>query len=74
VGRLLSLGSSWLSRRHEFEADAFAAQAVGGAADLIHGLEKLNTEHLSHPQPHALTLWLEYSHPPLLQRIQALEG
>jgi STE24 endopeptidase len=74
VGRLLSLGSGWLSRRHEFEADAFAAQAVGRATNLIQGLEKLNTEHLSHPQPHALTVWLEYSHPPLLQRVQALES
>jgi STE24 endopeptidase len=38
------------------------------------GLKKLSVDHLSHPNPHALTVWLHYSHPPIGQRLAALEG
>ncbi|MDP1586660.1 MAG: M48 family metalloprotease, partial [Prosthecobacter sp.] len=70
---LLGLLSSALSRRHEFQADAFA-KAACGAEPLMAGLKKLSVDHLSHPNPHALTVWLHYSHPPIGQRLAALEG
>ncbi len=69
---LLNLGSLALSRRHEFEADAFAAEAVGGHEPLSSGLKKLSRDHLAHPQPHPLTVALHYSHPPLSERLGAL--
>jgi len=36
-------------------------------------LKKLTTDNLSHPTPHALRIALDYSHPPLAQRLAALE-
>jgi len=73
LGMLLGLVSSAMSRKHEFEADAFAAKACT-AAPLMTALKKLSTENLAHPQPHPLTVALHYSHPPLGQRLAALEA
>ncbi|MFO1441429.1 MAG: M48 family metallopeptidase [Verrucomicrobiaceae bacterium] len=72
LGLLLGLVSSTMSRRHEFQADAFAAEACT-AAPLMTALKKLSTENLAHPQPHPLTVTLHYSHPPLGERLAALE-
>lgn len=72
LGLLIGIGGLALSRRHEFEADAFAARAMGGPQSLLSGLKKLATDHLSHPQPHPLAVCLHYSHPPLAQRLEAL--
>ena len=73
VHRLLDLASNAWSRRHEFQADAFARHATGDPAALAAALKKLSTDNLSHPAPHPLRVALDYSHPPLLQRLQALE-
>ena len=72
LGLLLGLFTSATSRKHEFEADAFAAQACT-AAPLMTALRKLSTDNLAHPQPHPLTMLLHYSHPPLNERLAALE-
>lgn len=69
----LGLLGSASSRKHEFEADAYAREACG-AEPLIHGLKKLSLDHLTHPNPHPLTVWLHYSHPPIGQRLAALEA
>jgi STE24 endopeptidase len=63
-----------LSRRHEFEADAFAARATGRPADLEQALVRLSRESLSNLTPHPFYVWLHYSHPPLLARIAALRA
>ena len=65
------LANAW-SRRHEFEADAYAAKVTGDGAALGEALKKLSADHLSHPTPATLRVWLDYSHPPLLQRLRAL--
>lgn len=74
ASRLLGILSNRWSRRHEFEADAYAAQHCGSPAPLITALKKLTTDNLSHPTPHALRVMLDYSHPPLSQRLAALES
>jgi STE24 endopeptidase len=74
VGKLLGVLANAWSRRHEFEADAFAVRATGSAAPLADALRKLSADHLSHPSPAALRVVLDYSHPPLLQRLEALEA
>ncbi len=73
ASRLLSVGVQWLSRRHEFEADAFAARTTGAAQHLGKALRGLARENLSHLNPHPLYVWLHYSHPPLHQRLAALD-
>lgn len=61
-----------LSRRFEFQADAFAAQAVGGSAALISALRKLNAKNLSNLTPHPWYSAFYYSHPTLVERENAL--
>lgn len=73
VSRVLGVFANAWSRRHEFEADAFAAESIGASAPLVSALKKLSADQLSHPSPHPLRVWLDYSHPPLLVRLNALE-
>jgi len=73
VSRLLGIASNAWSRRHEFEADAYAAKHCGGPQALITALKKLSTDNLSHPSPHRLRVVLDYSHPPLVERLAALQ-
>ena len=72
VSKLLSVAANAWSRKHEFEADAYAAKMTGDGAALGEALKKLSADHLAHPSPAALRVWLDYSHPPLLQRLEAL--
>ena len=65
------LASLW-SRRFEYQADAFAATAMGEAGSLIGALRKLNEKNLSNLTPHPLYSGFYYSHPALLEREQAL--
>ena len=62
-----------LSRKHEYEADAFAAKE-GYGKELIDALKKLNKESLSDINPHPLIVKLTYSHPTLSERISAIEN
>lgn len=64
---------SALSRRHEYEADRYAAGITGRAGDLVSSLKKLSVKNLSNLTPHPFYVFLHYSHPPLLERIRALE-
>jgi STE24 endopeptidase len=72
VSRLLGILSNAWSRRHEFEADAYAAQHCGSSEPLVTALKKLSTDNLAHPSPHWLRVILDYSHPPLIERLAAL--
>ncbi len=74
VGKLLGVLANAWSRRHEFEADAYAAKVTGDGAALGEALKKMTADHLSHPSPAPLRVWLDYSHPPLVQRLEALEA
>lgn len=62
----------WWSRRYEYQADAFAAKAVGQPAPLIGALRKLNEKNLSNLTPHPFYSAFYYSHPTLLERERAL--
>jgi len=64
------LGSLW-SRRHEFEADAFAAQHAD-AAHLANALVKLYRDNASTLTPDPVYSAFYYSHPPALERIARL--
>jgi STE24 endopeptidase len=72
VSKLLGVLLNAWSRRHEFEADAYAAEVTGDGAPLAAALRKMTADHLSHPTPAKLRVWLDYSHPPLLERLRAL--
>lgn len=70
----LSPINNYFSRKHEFEADRFAKNAVGSGKPLISSLRKLYVENLSHPLPHPLMAAFHYSHPTLLEREKALRA
>lgn len=61
-----------LSRKHEYEADAFARDAVGGAAPLVAALRKLAQKNLSNLTPHRWFSGFYYSHPTLVEREAAM--
>lgn len=63
-----------ISRSNEFAADRFAVKAVGDSKDLISALKKLSTDQFSNLYPHPLVVWLEYSHPPLVERVKAMRS
>ena len=62
-----------LSRRYEYEADAFAARAVGRSDTLVLALRKLHEKNLANLTPHPLYSGFFYSHPTLLEREAALQ-
>jgi STE24 endopeptidase len=70
---LLGMVVQRLSRAHEYAADRFAAATTGKVGPMIDALKKLSVHNLSNLCPHPLYVALHYSHPPVLQRIQALE-
>lgn len=72
VNRALGVLFNVWSRRHEFEADAYAVQVTGNGMPLADALRKMTSDHLAHPSPTPLRVWLDYSHPPLIERLRAL--
>jgi STE24 endopeptidase len=69
---ILSVAMQALSRRNEYEADRFAAETVEHPQHLTEALKKLYAGNLSNLTPHPFYVFLNYSHPPLLQRIRAI--
>jgi STE24 endopeptidase len=74
ASRILGIFSNAWSRRHEFEADAYAANAMGTSEHLISALKKLSAKNLSNLTPHPIRVLLDYSHPPMLERLTALRS
>lgn len=72
VQPLTGMAMSAYSRMAEYRADRQAVQEGYGAA-LVTGLKKLAKENFVHLAPAKLLVVLEYSHPPLSQRIEAIE-
>ena len=70
---LIGMALQALSRRHEYQADAFCVETGGNGSALISALKKLSVDNLSNLQPHPFYVFLNYSHPPVLQRIAAIE-
>jgi STE24 endopeptidase len=72
IEMMISLYSNHLSRKYEYEADAFSAATYADPESMVSALKKLTVENLSNLTPHPLMVFLEYSHPPVLERIKAL--
>ncbi len=74
ISMIIGIIENIISRKHEFQADAYAARTSGLRDSMISGLKKLSVDNLSNLTPHKFTVFLSYSHPPVLQRIQALRN
>lgn len=64
----------WMSRKNEFAADDYAARTTGEPELLVAGLKRLTIENLGNLSPHPLKVLLEYSHPPVTERIRVLRA
>jgi STE24 endopeptidase len=73
LSTVIGLGMHIFSRKNEYEADRFAAQHCD-AADLGSALKKLSINNLSNLTPHPAYVFFHYSHPPLLQRLRAMNA
>jgi STE24 endopeptidase len=71
VSEMLGLAVNSLSRKNEYQADAFAAQ-FGLSEALISALKKISVQSLSNLNPHPLVVFWYHSHPTLLQRMKML--
>jgi STE24 endopeptidase len=74
VAGLFSIGSKILSRKAEFEADEYSAKTYGRPLELVNALKKLSIDNMSHLTPHGLKVFVDYTHPPVLARIEALRA
>jgi STE24 endopeptidase len=74
VELVFSVGMAALSRRHERQADRFALDTTGRGDLLASGLKRLSKDNLSNLTPHPFYVFLNYSHPPTLQRVRALKA
>jgi STE24 endopeptidase len=72
ISGITGLFMSMLSRKNEFEADAYARETYSGAA-LARALKTLSVDSLSNLYPHPLYVFFHYSHPPLLKRLHAID-
>jgi len=72
ISMITGLAMNIFSRKNEYEADAFAAKYFD-ANELASALKKLSVKNLSNLRPHPAYVFFHYSHPTLLQRLQALK-
>ncbi|MFQ6609294.1 MAG: M48 family metallopeptidase [Fidelibacterota bacterium] len=71
---VISIAMNILSRKHEFEADRFAVETTLEGESFIQGLKKLSVHNLSNLTPHPFTVFMSYSHPPVLKRISVIRN
>lgn len=60
------------SRKNEYEADRFAVQTTGDHEAMATALKKLSVHNLSNLMPHPFYVFLNYSHPPVMERLRAI--
>lgn len=71
VSRILGILGNLQSRKYEYEADRYADETYDGKP-LITALKTMSSDHLTNLTPHPAFVFVNYSHPTLLQRIKAL--
>ncbi len=71
ISMILGIIGNVMSRKYEYEADAFAATQYE-AGSLMDALKRLSVNNLSNLRPHPINVFIGYSHPPLLQRLNHL--
>jgi STE24 endopeptidase len=72
INMLTSILETFFSRKHEYEADSFAVDTYKNPQAFISALKKLSVNNLSNLTPHPLKVFLDYTHPPVLKRIEAV--
>ncbi len=74
VSFLLSIAFNALSRHNEVEADRYAVETTPDREKLVLALKKLYSTNLANLIPHPFYVFLNYTHPPLLERVRAIRA
>ncbi|MGA2296617.1 MAG: M48 family metallopeptidase [FCB group bacterium] len=74
VEMILSILMNIFSRKNEYQADNFAVQTTSKPESMISALKKLSETNLSNLTPHPFYVFINYSHPPVLERILAIRN
>jgi STE24 endopeptidase len=72
VSALLTIAMTMESRSNEFEADRYSIETYGDSEAMVSALKKLSKSNLDNLTPHPLKVFLDYTHPPILERIRAI--
>ena len=73
INLLLAIAVNFVSRKHEYECDLWAAETVDEPGALVDALRKLAAGSLTNLAPHPLYVFLNEDHPPMLKRVQAVQ-
>ncbi len=63
-----------VSRKNEYAADRFAVETTSDGPAMADALKKLSAHNLSNLTPHPFFVFLNYSHPPVVERIEAIRS
>jgi STE24 endopeptidase len=71
IDHIFGFFQNFMSRMNEFEADSYSKK-LGFSSDLKSALIKLHTENLGNVNPDSWYSTYHYSHPPLVERLNAM--
>ena len=74
IEAILSIIIQMISRRYEREADRFAFETTSNPECLVNALKKLSVNNLTNLTPHPFYVFINHSHPPVLERIHAIRS
>jgi len=74
LGFFIDIFMQMLSRKNETAADRFSVETTRDPHSMAEALKKLSVNNLSNLLPHPFYVFLNYSHPPVLQRIRAIKA
>ena len=74
ISMFLSVIQKVISRKQEYEADRYSVTTYKNPKAMIEALKKLSVDNLSNLTPHKMKVFMEYSHPPVLDRIKAIRN
>ncbi len=74
IEMILGIVMQLLSRKHEFEADRYAVEVTEDPDSMADALKKLSANNLSNLTPHPFYVFLNYSHPPVKERIEHIRN
>ena len=74
VELVISTVIQFISRRNEYQADQWAVETIVEKQNLVSALKRLAANNLANLSPHPLFVTFNYSHPPLFNRIEAINS
>ncbi|MDR0915335.1 MAG: M48 family metallopeptidase [Endomicrobium sp.] len=73
ISVVIEIIENYLSRKYEYQADLYSIHTCHNTASMIQALKKLSVDNLTNLSPHKLKVFLNYSHPPIMERISAIQ-